>query len=46
MVQSNLVSHENFVRISAKAFAAKYKSKSEIFNFLIVDCKAYLPKYE
>ncbi len=34
------------VAITAKEFAAKYNSKKECFNFLSVDCKAYLSSYE
>ena len=33
------------VRITAKDFAAKYKSKREVYNFLSVDCGIYLPAY-
>ena len=33
-------------QISAQAFAAKFKSKREVYNLLTVDCKAYLPQYE
>ena len=32
------------VKITAKDFAAKYKSKREVYNFLSVDCAIYLPK--
>ena len=35
----------NKVRITAKDFAAKYKSKREVYNFLSVDCAIYLPAY-
>ena len=34
------------VTITAQEFRAKYNSKKECFNFLTVDCKAYLPSYE
>ena len=27
-------------------FASKYKSKREVYNFLTIDCHAYLPPYE
>ena len=30
------------VRMSAKAFASKFRSKSEVFVFLATDCNAYL----
>jgi len=33
-------------QVTATAFAAKYKSKREIFNFLTMDVKAYLPTYD
>ena len=33
------------VSISTAAFAAKYRSKRECFNFLAVDCNVYLPAY-
>ena len=33
------------VSISTAAFAAKYRSKRECFNFLPVDCNVYLPAY-
>ncbi len=28
------------------AFASKYKSKREVYNFLTIDCHAYLPPYD
>ena len=33
------------VKITAKEFMAKYKSKREIYHFLAVDTGIYLPKY-
>ena len=33
-------------QITANSFAAKYKSKREVYNFLTIDCKAYLPAYD
>ena len=33
-------------QVTATAFASKYKSKREVFNFLTMDVKAYLPSYE
>jgi len=33
-------------QVTATTFAAKYKSKREIFNFLTMDVKAYLPSYD
>ena len=32
--------------VSSKAFAAKYRSKREIYNFLASDCGIYLPPYD
>jgi hypothetical protein len=29
--------------ISVQAFAAKFKTKREVFNFLTIDCHAYEP---
>ena len=34
------------VSISAQEFRAKYNSKRECFNFLSVDCKAYLSSFD
>lgn len=36
--------HQN-VRITAKELAAKFSTKREVFNFLTIDCRAYLPDY-
>ena len=33
------------VQVSAAAFAAKYRSKREVYNFLAVDSGVYLPAY-
>jgi hypothetical protein len=33
-------------KIAAATFAANYKSKREVYTFLAVDLKAYLPPYE
>jgi len=33
------------VQVSAAAFAAKYRSKREVYNFLAVDSGVYLPSY-
>jgi len=33
-------------QITAMSFASKYKSKREVYNFLTVDCHAYLPSYD
>ena len=32
-------------KITAKSFAAKFRSKREVFNFLSVDVGIYLPAY-
>ena len=32
-------------QISAKEFAAKFKSKRECYNFLATECEVYLPPY-
>ena len=32
--------------MSAAEFAAKYRSKREIYLFLTLNCLAYLPRYE
>ena len=34
------------VQISSKEFAAKYRSKREVYNLLAVDVGYYLPSYE
>ena len=36
----------NGQRVSAMAFAAKFKSKKEVFNFLTIVGKAYLPPFD
>ena len=33
------------VKITAAAFASKYKSKREVYNFLAVDVGIYLPAF-
>jgi hypothetical protein len=32
--------------INSMEFAAKFKGKREIYNFLTIDVKAYLPRYD
>ena len=32
-------------RVSAKEFAAKFKSKRECYDFLAIDCNVFLPPY-
>jgi hypothetical protein len=39
-------SDPGFTNINVNAFAAKFKGKREIYNFLTLDVKAYLPPYE
>ena len=33
-------------KVTALAFASKYKSKREVYNFLAIEVKAYLPPYD
>ena len=33
------------VKVTAKEFMAKYKSKREIYNFLAVDTGVYIPRF-
>ena len=33
-------------QVTAMAFASKYKSKREVYNFLAINVKAYLPHYD
>jgi len=33
------------VKITSKEFAAKYRSKREVYNLLAVDVGVYLPSY-
>ena len=32
--------------VNVREFASKYRSKREVFNFLTIDVKAYLPSYD
>ena len=46
-MEANIGANNNRnVKISAMAFAAKYKSKKEIYYLLTVDANAFLPSYE
>ena len=36
----------NSVSILAREFAAKFSTKRECFNFLTLDCDAYLPHFD
>ena len=38
--------HNTMAHISSKEFAAKYRSKREIYNFLATDVGVYLPPYD
>ena len=42
-INSNLRAKQ---QVTAMSFASKYKSKREVYNFLTVDCHAYLPPYD
>ncbi len=37
--------HMSNTQVSAKEFAAKFKSKRECYNFLAGECEVYLPPY-
>ena len=37
--------HVSCQQVSAKAFAAKFKSKRECYTFLAGECEVYLPPY-
>ena len=39
------IGHVSLTRVSAKEFAAKFKSKHECYNFLAGECEVYLPPY-
>ena len=39
------IGHVSLTQVSAKEFAAKFKSKRECFNFLAGECEVYLPPY-
>ena len=39
------IGHVSLAQVSAKEFAAKFKSKRECFNFLAGECEVYLPPY-
>ena len=39
------VGHPTMARVSAKEFAAKFRSKRECYTFLAVECEVYLPPY-
>ena len=37
--------HISLSQVSAKEFAAKFKSKRDSYNFLAGECEVYLPPY-
>lgn len=37
--------HVSLSQVSAKEFAAKFRSKRECYNFLAGECEVYLPPY-
>ena len=37
--------HVSLQQVSAKEFAAKFRSKRECYNFLAGECEVYLPPY-
>ena len=39
-------SQPNKVRVTAAEFAAKFRSKTEVYAFLSIDVAAYLPPHE
>ena len=34
------------VSINVKELMAKFRTKREVYNFLVLDCKVYLPAYD
>ena len=42
-INSNLRAKQ---QVTAMSFASKYKSKREVYNFLTIECHAYLPSYD
>ena len=45
MQPANASQHQ-MLSVSSKEFAAKYRSKREIYNFLATDVGVYLPPYD
>ena len=45
MQPANASQHQ-MLSVSSKEFAAKYRSKREIYNFLAADVGVYLPPYD
>ena len=43
--QNQIMAAPAKVMVTAKTFAAKFRSKREVFNFLSVDVGVYLPAY-
>ena len=44
-MQQQPIGHVSNAQVSAKAFAAKFQSKRECYNFLAAECEVYLPPY-
>ena len=44
-INNALMGPPDKVKITAAAFASKYKSKREVYNFLAVDVGIYLPAF-
>ena len=40
------MAQQQVTQVSSKEFAAKYRSKREIYNFLASDVGVYLPPYD
>ena len=43
--QHQQIGNVSLTQVSAKEFAAKFKSKRECYNFLAGECEVYLPPY-
>ena len=37
---------QNVQQIASQSFSAKFSSKAEVYRFMAIDVKAYLPPYE
>ena len=44
-MEGNHANQQN-VTVMAAAFSAKFSNKREIYNFLTLDCHAFLPHYQ
>ena len=45
-MESTFLSNKGPVSINVKEFAARFRSKYEIYSFLTVECHFYLPSYD